>query len=360
MDVSHESTGIVDRKWFKPIVAAWFALLLGGGLWLMPPSVHAMITRGTGLDGLHSMFAPPVSAGGSAIVSAIIALFGALLGFAIAGRIAAAAAPRAFAPGFEIHGESSWQDEAEAQAEESEQPRRRRVFSAREDIGEEGIAISAPIDEEAYENEYSVEDIPPATPEEDFEAVYAAMEKDSHAIEEEAVDAELPEHHYEYADDEAQDAEFEPLPEADLQEIAEANDALHHEDFERKQTDEQAGALSDMSLEALLGRLEGALEQHKSMVADSEEAARQPAPQPIPMRPESQSEGEDESLPEAADNDPVIAFLRREASRRMPHVPGDPGDDEDDDFENPRTAQSDAQAALRSALDKLGQVNHRD
>ena len=32
-----EDSGIGDQAWFKPAVAAWFALLLGGGLWFMPP-----------------------------------------------------------------------------------------------------------------------------------------------------------------------------------------------------------------------------------------------------------------------------------------------------------------------------------
>ncbi|MGE5953322.1 MAG: hypothetical protein ACM308_06860, partial [Qipengyuania vulgaris] len=126
---------------------------------------------------------------------------------------------------------------------------------------------------------------------------------------------------------------------------------------------EESEALGDMSLESLLGRLEGALEQHKKMVAGSEEAALQPAPQPVPLvrEPEPDSEEETgEELPEASDDDPVIAFLRREASRRMPSSPATEMDDEPSEDEPSPQSQTDAQAALRSALERLGQVNRRD
>ncbi|MBX7458581.1 hypothetical protein K3152_10025 [Qipengyuania sp. 1NDH17] len=415
-----ENTGLMRRAWFKPMVGAWFALLLGGGLWLMPPHIHALISDATQLSALHPMFAPPVSAGGAAVMALVAGLFGFFLGIAVAGRVAAASAPRAFAPGFEMHGQSVWDDEREEAA--FEEPRRRRVFSAREDIGEEGIAISAPTgDEEGdYEDEYSIEDIPPATPEEDFEAVYAEMDEDYVASEyepeevvsveepvvEEAFDHEEPAgtpafvEDAEYEEVEDLEAAPEPEPGPEQQPELEVEAEVGHEpeqvwephteaeaEFEpetetepepvyapenaeaKEATDvadeplEESEALGDMSLEALLGRLEGALEQHKKMVAGSEEAAQQPAPQPVPLVREPAPAPEDisgEELPEASDDDPVIAFLRREASRRMPPPPASEMDDGVVEDEPRQQSQTDAQAALRSALDRLGQVNRRD
>ena len=61
MSDSFDNAGVMGRAWFKLLVGAWFALLLGGGLWLMPPNVHTLIARSTGLAGLHPMFAPPAS-----------------------------------------------------------------------------------------------------------------------------------------------------------------------------------------------------------------------------------------------------------------------------------------------------------
>ena len=387
MSDSFDNTGLMGRAWFKPAIGAWFALLLGGGLWLMPPHVHALIAKSTGLAGLDPMFAPPVSPAGVAVICGVVALFGFFLGIAVAARVAAATAPRAFAPGFEVHDESAWSDEPEA--EDFEQPRRRRVFSAREDIGEEGIAISAPPREtedgdEGYEQEFSVEDEPVATPEQDFDAVYAELDGDytpSGDEPEVEVDAEfepeladVPGTQTDYEFAEFEEVHEETVEYTAFEEFAEPEaDALVDEEVDAES--ENATPMGDMSLEALLGRLEGALEAHKSMVATSEEAARRPAPQPIPMTRktvpdvepdfDSADDDEDTNLPEASDDDPVIAFLRREASRRMPQPPGAGLSDEetgapDDVSDSAASSQTDAQAALRSALDRLGQVNRRD
>lgn len=391
-----ENTGLMRRAWFKPMVGAWFALLLGGGLWLMPPHVHGVIAGATQLTALHPMFALPVSAGGVAAMALVVAMFGFFLGIAVADRVAAASAPRAFAPGFETHSESVWEDER--QETTLEEPRRRRVFSAREDIGEEGIAIGTPTGDEEhreadYEDEYFMEDTPPATPEEDFQAVYAEMDEDYVASDyepEEVVSIEEPlaeevfdEEDQPYGEPAfAEEAEYEVVeeseqghgalpewgpepapehePETEIRSEREPVYASHrYEEEEFAQTAdsplEESEAMGDMSLNDLLGRLEGALEQHKKIVAGSEEAAQQPAPQPVPLAREAESASEDGS-----DDDPVIAFLRREADRRMPPPPSFETDEEPEEYEPVPRPQTEAQTALRSALERLGQVNRRD
>lgn len=372
MSDHHGNTGLLGRAWFKPLVGAWFALLLGGGMWLMPPHVHALIARSTGLAQLHPIFAPPVSGAGVAVLCIIVALFGLLLGIAVAGRIASAAAPRAFAPGFEFLEDSAWREEAKLPADGMEEPRRRRVFSARDDIGEEGIAIRAPTEEASYESEYSLDDAPPAGPAEEFEAVYAEMEGDRAVADEDVEDVGGSGEDetggyavFETEDGEiAEDAEFEHVQEFDPEPEVEPIQEEYAEDgTDPDTTGGETPAMCDMSLGGLLDRLEGALEQHKRMVAESEEAAEQPAPQPIPMTRELPAEEdylEDQELPQASDDDPVIAFLRREASRRMPEAHAGLDAPEDEGSETGDAAPTDAQAALRSALERLGQVNRRD
>ncbi|MBX7541688.1 hypothetical protein [Qipengyuania sphaerica] len=368
MGDSYDTPGLTGRAWFRPAVAAWFALLLGGGLWLMPPSVHASMAGTLGLGAVPNNVA---------ILCAGLALLGFLLGWVIASRIAAATGPRAFAPGFEGFGGDGW-DDGEA---EEEMPRRRRVFSAREDIGEEGIAISAPRDEDErrYEEEFSVEDIAPVTPEEDFEAVYAEMEpgyfpsQDAGPVEVEAAGIDEPaEYEAEYA--EVEEAEYEPVevePEPEYaaapQYAPEPEHELEPADYEEAAAEARAPEtpLGDMSLDALLGRLEGAMEAHKAMVATSERAAAEPAPQAVPMARELGPVDEDDlGLAEVSDDDPVIAFLRREASRRMPQRPAneDAAPEVADIPEQPRSheGQTEAQAALRNALDRLGQAGRKD
>ena len=371
MSDSYDNIGIVGRGWFKPAVAAWFGVLAAAGMWFMPPSVHASIMQATGLGGLSPLFAPPVAYGGILLLCAIAGLIGFLLGFFIAGRFARAAAPRAFAPGFEIHDESSWNNDETVAVD---QPRRRRVFSAREDIGEEGIAISAAVDDEtSYEEEFSIEDIPPVTPEDDFDTVFAEMEPDYVPPEEvdhaDAVDTEAGvDEPFEYEAEfvEVDDAELEPPPleEHEPARIQEPQIEIATDDGEPEVAESPETALGDMSLAALLDRLEGAIDTHRKMVDTSERASEEAPPQPVPLTREMQapsSEADEEpGLPEASDDDPVIAFLRREARRRMPQQAANEEAVEPDPIDPGRSSHSDAHAALRSALDRLGQTGRRD
>ena len=402
MSDHYDNTGITGRAWFKPLVALWFGALAAAGMWFMPPDVHGSIVSATQLDRVHPIFSQPLGQQGIIALCAIAGLLGLLIGLLIAWRIAVASAPRAFAPGFEVHDEHDWAD-SQSGDDEFEQPRRRRVFSAHEDIGEQGIAVTAPPEEEEqgdYEDEYTIEDIPPASPEEDFETVYAELEEDYTPAEdapafEEEVEAER-EPLADYGETEADEAETREILDA---EFVEAEDELAVAEFEEPEAPAPASApsyeeeaqplsqpfhddipaptpqpapvedevpLGDMSLDGLLDRLEGALEKHSRMVDRSERAAHEAPPEPAPMRrapPASDVGGFTESaedaqgLPEVSDDDPVIAFLRREASRRMPESNRESEGGDGGESEN---SSSDAQAALRSALDRLGQTGHRD
>lgn len=375
MSDSFDTPGIIGRSWFRPAVAAWFGVLAAAGMWFMPPSVHASIMQTTGLAQLSPLFAPPVSNAGVLLLCAIAAVIGALLGFLIARSFARIAAPRAFAPGFEFHDESSWE---EGGPSEEEPFRRRRVFSAREDIGEEGIAISAPVDEDgSYDDEFSIEDVPSATPEEDFDAVYAEMEPDYVPTSEQ--DAVVEDHDpVELEDDpvveeaefvEVDDAEFDPAPaeEPEPVRLSGTDWSAPEETLDAEDVAIPEVPLGDMSLDALLDRLEGALEAHKSMVATSEEASEKAPPRTVPMARETaelEDEADDSGLPEASDDDPVIAFLRREARRRMPQQAANEKPPESVPEPEPKTAarpsQAEAHAALRSALERLGQSGGRE
>ena len=359
-----DDTGPAGRAWFKPLVALWFAALAAAGMWFMPPEVHGAILSGTGLSSLHPLLALPVSRSGLIALCAGAGLFGLLIGLVIAGRVAAAGRPRGFAPGFARHDGDSWETD-----EPLEEPRRRRVFSAREDIGEDGIAISAPVgsddNEEPYEHEYIIEDIPQIAPEDAVEPVDAGLDSDYGPPPEDRDAAPIdqgPVGEYAEYDEVADYAEVADPSEAPVPDPAgeQARDPAQSE--ARPTPDPEP--LGDMSLDALVGRLGSALDQHRRLVAGSEEAARDPAPRPIPMTrepdhgPTLSSGSAEPGLAEFDEDDPVIAFLRREASRRMPAGSEMPREGEGGDRSEHRVhSQADAQAALRSALDRLGKAN---
>lgn len=301
-------SGLTTRSWFKPAVALWFAALLGGGLYLMPANVHAAIFRATGL-------------GGPLVVSAIAATFGLVLGLVIAGRIVAATRPRAIAPGLEVHEGDDWAEE------EVEEPRRRRVFSAREDIGEDGIGTSetiAEVEEQSVEEpdrafEEILAEIPAAPePEDEWDRVDAAP---AEAWETQGPAENEPQHLVE-------EAEFEPVDDAEK----------HEAPAEGANTPTSLGDLSLAELEARLG---AAIASHRRVVpAEPTEHAADEADEEAPYEDENESQ-----LGQPAEDDPVIAFLRREATRAMPEKSNAPAE-----------PAYDAQAALRHALDKLGKV----
>ena len=301
-------SGLTTRSWFKPAVALWFAALLGGGLFLMPANVHAAIFRATGL-------------GGPLVVSAIAGVFGLVLGLVIAGRIVAATRPRAIAPGLAMHEGDDWAED------EVEEPRRRRVFSAREDIGEDGIGTSdigsqveeEPAQEPARAFEEILAEIPAAyEPEDEWDRVDAAPA--------EAWETHAP------VEDESQplveEAEFEPV------ETEEEHEAPVG------QVDTQT-SLGDLSLAELEARLGAAIASHRRAApAEPRESEPDEADDDIASEDESESQ-----LGQPAEDDPVIAFLRREATRAMPEKSNAPAE-----------PAYDPQAALRHALDKLGKV----
>lgn len=150
MTFDSRDAGLTRQRWFKPAVSAWFALLLGGGtlaIWLMtPPFRRDAALADSGLAGLHRYFEAPAGNAGMAVIVGVAALFGLLLGRVIAGRVIAGSKPLPFVPELEIHDDSDWSDEAIFGAREAVEPQRRRVFFAREDIGEDGITPTSPLE----------------------------------------------------------------------------------------------------------------------------------------------------------------------------------------------------------------------
>ena len=257
---------LTERAWFKPAVGLWFGMLVGAGalgvLYVTPEATRDGLFQSTGLAGLHRFFEPPVGMAGFAAVAIVAGLLGLLLGLVIASRLARSSAPEAW-----TQDEAPSLEPAPVEPAESEDGRR-RVFSARDDIGEEGIAIT-----------------------ETAEARDPALEEEIGAESDEA-----------YFED-VQDAEFEEAVEP--QPVAAPAQA----------------SLAELSLDELSARLAAALAASKARGARGKAA------------------------PAAEEPDQVISFLRREAARDT--TPGG-------------SAGEDPQAALRSALDKLGRVGKPD
>ena len=246
-----EDSSMTQRAWFRPLVGLWFAFLLGAGtlgvLYVMAPATRDYYFARTGLAGLHPYFEAPVGMAGFAAAAAVAALVGLVLGMIIAARLAKRD---------DADLEEGWADEDAREEVVEDEPARNRVLSARDDIDEDGIAITETAEfveiDEPVETEVEV------------------LEEDAHI------------------------------------------DAPQEEDAP---TPAPVRAAEDLSLDQLTARLATALEAHKAAAA---------AP--------SQDE----------DTEQVISFLRREAER-----------------EGGESAQ-DPQAALRSALDKLGRVGRAD
>ena len=372
-----EDSGISDRAWFKPAVAAWFALLLGGGLWFMPPRVHDCISAMLGLDRMLPLFAAPMGTPGKAILCAALALLGAMLGWAIAARLARPPRQKALTSDVEPVAEVQFDS-----PEEDIAPRRRRVLSAREDIGEEGIPPALePAEETETEAQPETETEATAPEEQDFEPMEAVIEIEEGPSFDAPIIANEPEAELEAELDAPETAaEFVPLaedwasdPEPDqetevLSEQGEEDyllDTDGHEQFAEFDEEQEAEPLGDMSLDSLLARLEGALDTRRETVEKSERAARQPALQPVPL---ANAPIDSEALErmvahaESGENDPIVTFLQREADRRLSQ-PDEAFEDAGDEAEaGPRDerTRSAAHSAVSKMLDRMGLANRHD
>ena len=135
--VDNDST-LTTKAWFRPAVGLWFGMLVGAGtlgvLYVTPADTRDALFQSAGLTGLHRFFEPPVGMAGFAAVAVAAGVVGFLFGLVIASRLARRAA---VVEQLEIAPET-----VEAEAPVAEDQSRRRVFSAREDIGEEGIAVT--------------------------------------------------------------------------------------------------------------------------------------------------------------------------------------------------------------------------
>lgn len=93
-----DDSQVSQRNWFRPAVAAWFALLLGGGtlaiLLAIPRESLEWRLGAVGLADLHPVFASPVGGAGLLPLVLVATLAGALLGLLIASRIARQDRPR--------------------------------------------------------------------------------------------------------------------------------------------------------------------------------------------------------------------------------------------------------------------------
>lgn len=329
---------------FRWGVGAWFALLLGLGLFVMPASVHQTIAGALGLADMFDASALRL------LLSGLAAALGLAIGLVLAMRVAAAN---------EADDESHEDIEADDLAgvwldnddfdepEAVRDPGPRRPFNPLEDMEEEGISAEQDTETETVEDghlglsadedsalmelwrEEMGEDAPLPSP--PAAATQTALE---------AEDAE-----FEEVDESEEDAPYDPFaafdedPEDEPVSLAVGasahdaqGDAVPDEDDSEPPADEVAEtppvadepaevpaspapqALGDLPLDELTQRLSAALESARNTPAQA-----------------------------AEESDPVIAFLRREADRDAPE---------------PRASDplSDPQAELRSALDKLTRV----
>ncbi|QYJ07460.1 hypothetical protein [Qipengyuania flava] len=339
---------------FRWGVGAWFALLLGLGLFVMPAGVHQAIAGALGLGDMFDASALRL------VLSALAAALGLAIGLVLAMRVAALNDADA-----ENHEDEEaddlagvWLDDDDSTEQDiAPDPGPRRPFNPLEDMEEEGIgaepegepepaeagplglsededsalmelwreemgddaplpappvaADSTPREPEdaVFEEVDEVEDPIPASEDDTDDALYDPFAAVGQVAEDEPVEREAEAVGEEWPEDSTADWDdsyppVENQPEAPPA-SAETADAPPPPVTE---------ALGDLPLDALTQRLSAALESARG----------------TPTAP-------------AEETDPVIAFLRREADREAPEArASDP--------------LSDPQAELRSALDKLSRV----
>ncbi len=310
---------------FPWVVGLYFAVLLAGGLFVMPDAVHANLRSWLGIEALVGN-----ALAAKLLLSILAGILGLLLGVAIARRVSGAKAKKlsdesgdaefaapTFDPEDSAYNDSEPNDDAVWLAdddfgEEPEEARPEdaphRMFNPRDYLTGDGLGTEPEIERDTMVSTEPVDA--------EFEEVEAAVE--SGHLEPDDDDRE--------AKPDAADEWFDVGSEHGLEEPEEPTattiDMPDAVEQETRPVPPPSEAMGDLSLSELTERLERALASQR--VAKDENAELV-----------------------APDADPVIAFLRREADRTAPAASVESEDDED------------TQASLRSALERLSQVGKR-
>ena len=310
---------------FPWVVGLYFAVLMAGGLFVMPDAVHANLRSWLGIEALVGN-----ALAAKLVLSVLAGIIGMLVGVAIARRVAEAKAKKLSDESGETELAAPTLDPEDIAYDDSE-PTDDAVWLADDDIGEEPEVV---LPEEIPRRMFNPRDYLT----EDGLETEAEFERDT-IVSTEPVDAEFEEVEafaespHPGPDDDEQEAKHElsnewfatesehGLKEPDEPTVVTA-DMPEAAEQETQPVPPRSEAMGDLSLSELTERLERALAaQRKAKDGDA---------QPI-----------------APDADPVIAFLRREADRTAP-----PASAESEDTQ-------DTQASLRSALERLSQVSKR-
>ena len=325
MSGTHTRMPISSHPAFPWVVGLYFAVLLAGGLFVMPDAVHANLRSWLGIEALVGN-----ALAAKLVLSVLAGILGLLVGVAIARRVSRAKANRisdesgnAELATPTIDSENSTYDDSEPSDDAvwlgdddlGEEPEMvlpeetpRRMFNPRDYLTEDGLETEADIERDAIVTAEPVDA--------EFEEVGVAVESGHLEPDDEDRNAEP----------DTADEWFDVGSEHGSEELEEPTvttaDMLEAAEQETQPVPPRSEAMGDLSLSELTERLERALA--------------------------AQRKAEDgDARPIAPDADPVIAFLRREADRTAPPASAE-GEDKED-----------TQASLRSALERLSQVSKR-
>ena len=310
---------------FPWVVGLYFAVLMAGGLFVLPDAVHTNLRSWLGIEALVGN-----ALAAKLVLSILAGILGLLVGVAIAKRVSGAKAKKLSDESSDPEFVAPTTDPEDSAYEDSE-PSEDAVWLAGDDFGEESAA--APSEETPHRmfnpRDYLTEDGLETEAEIERDAIVSAEPVDA---EFEDVEVAAESGHLE-PDDEDRGAEhdtadewFDVGSEHGSEELEEPTvttaDMLERAEQETQPVPPRSEAMGDLSLSELTERLERALvAQRKAEDGDAQ--------------------------PSAPDADPVIAFLRREADRTAPAASVESGE------------QEDTQASLRSALERLSQVGKR-
>ncbi|MDP4573938.1 hypothetical protein Q9K02_02140 [Qipengyuania sp. G39] len=310
---------------FPWVVGLYFAVLLAGGLFVMPDAVHVNLRSWLGIEALVGN-----ALSAKLVLSVLAGILGLLVGVAIARRVSGAKAKKlsdersdtelaapAIDPDNSAHDDSEPHEDAVWLGDDDlgEEPERsapeeapHRMFNPRDYLTEDGLETGPEIERDTI---VSTEPVDAEFEEVEVAAESGHLEPEDHDRE---AEPELTNEWFDVGSEQGSEELEEPAATtADMPEVVEP---------ETQPALPRSEAMGDLSLAELTGRLERAL------------AAQRKA-----------EDGDAQSI--APDADPVIAFLRREADRKAPPASAE-GEDKED-----------TQTSLRSALERLSQVSKR-
>lgn len=291
---------ISAHRAFAPIVALWFAALLGLGSMVLPVAQIERLVHLTGIANYLSVVAPPLDLTGRLIFAGVLALLGGAIGHVIARRLGASHAEfTAEETDSEMRAPVSAHEELGDAGTEEDAPRRSRRLAIDDDAQEEDVIEFAPLPaaltdelEVAEEDEKVAADADGAEPEAAEEDVTEPDEENElELLEEVALEEVVDLAEIDVPEPAVGHPEQEIPAEADIEPVTSEEEEIEQEEVAPELAEKPMPApspcelrpLEELGLLQLVERLGASMERHRAMRdGNAVPAATLPVVQPEP------------------------------------------------------------------------------